>query len=154
MPRRALWANGLVVVYVRTKKTNTHNLKCSELVQRLWSYSVRNTGRKTGRRAEGGHLMAPLTLLQKWWRHFPSYWTCVRGIHRSPVNSPYKSQWLGTLMCSLIGTWSNGWVNNRDASVIRRHRVYYDVTVMGKPETWITLDILASEKTIETHINL
>ena len=24
---------------------------------------------------------------------FPRYWPFVRGIHRSPVNSPHKDQW-------------------------------------------------------------
>ena len=24
------------------------------------------------------------------WKHFPRYWPFVRGIHRSPVNSPHK----------------------------------------------------------------
>ena len=32
------------------------------------------------------------------WKHFPRYWPFVRGIHRSPVNSPYKGQWRGTMM--------------------------------------------------------
>ena len=32
------------------------------------------------------------------WKHFPSYWPFVRGIHRSSVNSPRKGQWRGTLM--------------------------------------------------------
>ena len=27
------------------------------------------------------------------WKHFPRYWPCVQGIHRSPVNSPHKGQW-------------------------------------------------------------
>ena len=27
------------------------------------------------------------------WRHFPRYWSFVREIHRSPVNSPHKGQW-------------------------------------------------------------
>ena len=31
---------------------------------------------------------------------------------------------------SLIYAWTNGWVNNRDASDSRRHRAKYDVTVM------------------------
>ena len=35
-------------------------------------------------------------------QHFPRYWTFVRGIHRSPVNSPHKDQWRGALMFSLI----------------------------------------------------
>ena len=29
---------------------------------------------------------------------FPPYWPFVRGIHRSPVNSPHKGQWRGALM--------------------------------------------------------
>ena len=36
------------------------------------------------------------------WKHFPSYCPFVRGIHRSPVNSPHKGQWRGALMFSLI----------------------------------------------------
>ena len=30
-------------------------------------------------------------------KHFPRYWPFVRGIHRSPVNSPHKGQWRGAL---------------------------------------------------------
>ena len=45
-------------------------------------------------------------------KHFPRNWPFVRGIHRSPVNSPHKSQWRGALMFSLICVWINGWVNN------------------------------------------
>ena len=26
------------------------------------------------------------------WKHFPRNWPFVRGIHRSPVNSPHKDQ--------------------------------------------------------------
>ena len=36
------------------------------------------------------------------WEHFPRYWPIVRGIHRSPVNSPHKGQWCGALMFPLI----------------------------------------------------
>ena len=36
------------------------------------------------------------------WKHFPRYWPFVRGIHRSPMNSPHKGQWRGTLMFLLI----------------------------------------------------
>ena len=45
------------------------------------------------------------------WKHFPRYWPFVRGIHRSPVNSPHKGQWRGALIFSLICLWINGWVN-------------------------------------------
>ena len=64
------------------------------------------------------------------WKHFPRDWPFVRGIHRSPVNSPHKGQWRGALMCSLICVWINGWINNREAGDFRRHPAHYDVTVM------------------------
>ena len=67
------------------------------------------------------------------WKHFPRYLTFVRGIHRSPVNSPHKDQWHGVLMFSLIWAWLNGWVNNREAGDLRRHRAHYDVTLMHLP---------------------
>ena len=64
------------------------------------------------------------------WKHFPRYWPFVRGIHRSPVNSPHKGQWRGALMLPLICAGINGWVNNREAGDLRRHRTHYDVIVM------------------------
>ena len=64
------------------------------------------------------------------WKHFPRYWPFVRGIHRSPVNSPHKGQWHGALMFSLICVWIHGWVNNREAGDLRRYCAHYDVTVM------------------------
>ena len=73
------------------------------------------------------------------WKHFPRYWPFVRGIHRSPVNSPHKGQWRGALMFTLICARINGWVNNREAGDLRRYRAHYDVIVMtmwygrGKP---------------------
>ena len=64
------------------------------------------------------------------WKHFPRYWPFVRGIHRSPVNSPHKGLWRGALMYSLVCAWMNAWVNDREAGDLRRYRAYYDVTVM------------------------
>ena len=72
------------------------------------------------------------------WKHFPRYWPFVRGIHRSPVNSPHKGQWRGALIFCLICFWVNGWVNNREAGVLRRYRAHYDVTLMG----WFTVEFL------------
>ena len=51
------------------------------------------------------------------WEHFPRYWPFEQGIHRSPVNSLHKGQWLFSLICA----WTNGRVNiqtpvNWDAS--------------------------------------
>ena len=64
------------------------------------------------------------------WKNHPRYWPFVRGIHRSPVNSPHKGQWRGALMFSLICVWINAWVNNREAGDLRRYHAHDDVTVM------------------------
>ena len=64
------------------------------------------------------------------WKHFPRYWPFVRGIHRSPVNSPHQAQWRGALVFSLICVWINGWVNTREAGDLRRYRAHYDLTIM------------------------
>ena len=64
------------------------------------------------------------------WKHFPPCWPFVKRIHRSPVDSPHKGRWRGTLMFSLIRAWINGWVNNRKPGDLRRHRTHYDVTAM------------------------
>ena len=76
------------------------------------------------------------------WKHFSCYWTFVRGIHRSSVNSPHKGQWRGALICSLICAWIKCWVNNREAGDMRRHRAYYDVIVMSY--ALLSLDLLAN----------
>ena len=65
------------------------------------------------------------------WKHFPRYSPFVRGIHRSPVNSPHKGQWHGALMFSLIWVWISDWVNNREVGDLRRYRTNYDVIVMS-----------------------
>ena len=69
------------------------------------------------------------------WKHFPRYLPFVRGIHRSPVNSPHKGQWRGALMFTLIGARINGWVNNCEAGDLRHNRAHYDVIVMNNAES-------------------
>ena len=82
-----------------------------------------------------------LYFLFSWWRHQIEACSAslafvrgihrrLRGIHRSPVNSPHTDQGRGALRFSLICAWTNGWDNNRDAGDLRRHRALYDVTVM------------------------
>ena len=85
------------------------------------------------------------------WKHFPRYWPFVRGIHRSPVNSPHKGQWRGALMFSLTCVWINISVNNREAGDMRRHRVHYDVIAMLEkwgPRLW-EIEAVADH----THLN-
>ena len=82
------------------------------------------------------------------WKHFPRNWPFVRGIHRSPVNSPHKGPWRGALMFSLNCARINDWVNNGEAGDLRRNRVHYDVIVMsmdpcyeGNIMEWMNNDI-------------
>ena len=94
------------------------------------------------------------------WKLFPPYWPFVQGIHRSPVNSPHKSQWRGALIFSLICALINGWVNTREADDWRRHRAHYDVIVMGDNAPFMVLvvnsmvaDNLATEVEILKTLN-
>ena len=64
--------------------------------------------------------------------NYPRYWPFLRGIQRSPVNSPHKGQWRGALMLSLICIWINNWLNSRETGDLRRYRAHYDVTVMKR----------------------
>ena len=67
-----------------------------------------------------------------WWRHQMETFSAsfVQKIHWSSVNSPHKGQWHSALMFSLICAWINGWVNNREAGDLRRHRAHDDIIVM------------------------
>ena len=87
------------------------------------------------------------------WKQFPRYGPFVRGIHRSPVNSPHKGQWHGALVFSFICAWINASVNHREAGDLRRHRAIHDVIVMQfwnscefarKDIVWIILETVVS----------
>ena len=83
------------------------------------------------------------------WKHFPRNWPFVRGIHRSPVNSPHKGQWRGALMFTLICARMHGWVNTREAGDFRRYRPHYDVIVMLH---WVfTLTLLRRSRQTQPH---
>ena len=79
-------------------------------------------------RAESHLLKSERIVSSSWWRHqmetFSALlvWSFVRGIHRSPVNSPHKGQWRGALMFSFTRACING--------DLRRQQAHYDVTVM------------------------
>ena len=63
------------------------------------------------------------------WKHFPRY-LCAGN---SPITGEFPSQRPVTRsfdVFSLIWAWTNGWINNRGAGDLRRHRAHYDVTIM------------------------
>ena len=67
-----------------------------------------------------------------WWHHQMEIIFCVTGLFagNSPVTSefPHKGQWHRALMCSLICSWTNSWVNTPYAGDLRCHGTHYDVT--------------------------
>ena len=95
-------------------------------------------------------------LADTWWRHqmetFRCCWPFVRGIHRSPVNSPYKGQWRRALMFSLMCTR----INNGEAGDLRRHHAHYDVTVMRLQKAFPCHDVFMIQEWLglcEQHIS-
>ena len=94
-------------------------------------------------------ITAHVSLPISWWRHqmetFSALLTLCAGNSPVPVNSPYKGQWRGALMFSLISVWTNGWVNNCEAGDLRLHCGHYDVTVMMSISLWF---IFSTQPTI------
>ena len=70
------------------------------------------------------------------WNHFPRNWTFVRRILLTKASDAELSCYL----CS--APWINGWVNNNEAGVSRRHRAHYDVIVMYVYELYGMFNIL------------
>ena len=85
-----------------------------------------------------------LTSFRKWtgnvhddvikWKYFPRYWPFVQGFTGDRW-SPRTKASDAELWCFLWpAPWINGWVNNREAGDLRRHRAHCDVIVMLSAE--------------------
>ena len=63
------------------------------------------------------------------WKHFCVTGTCAG---HSPATGEFPAQRPVTRSFDvfLSAPWINGWVNNREAGDLRRHRAHYDVIVM------------------------
>ena len=74
-------------------------------------------------------ILANASTSASWWRHQMGTFSALLALcaGNSPVR---KGQWRGALMFSLSCARINGWVNNREAGDLRRHRAHYDVIVM------------------------
>ena len=127
----------------------TNQVEMLPIAQKLWHQSKRLLAEASTKAMNNGSTLPMLLLMRdkttesdEWltqhgdvieWKHFPRYCPFVRGIHRSPVNSPHKGQWRGALVFSLICAWINRWVNNGEAGDLRLHRAHCDVIVMMRP---------------------
>ena len=78
-----------------------------------------------------------------WWRHQLETFSALLAIcaGNSPVPGEFPTQRPVTRRFdfSLICARINGWVNNREAGDLRRHRAHYDVIVMCV-DTWYRID--------------
>ena len=106
------------------------------------------TDGRTDRRTDGHCHGIIRPFFKRAYKNFMRYWPFVRGIHRSPVNSPHNGQWRKALMFSLICAWINSWVNHREDGDLRHHGAHYEVIVMG-----YTTDIIQS-CTVMTQSNI
>ena len=55
------------------------------------------------------------------WKHFPRYWTFVRGIHQSQLDSPHKRPITRAFGFPLLIVWTDGWTNTRLTDDSRHH---------------------------------
>ena len=69
-----------------------------------------------------------------WWRHQMETFSALLAscVGNSPVPGEFPTQRPVTrnFEFTLISARINGWVNNREAGDLRRHRIHYEVTVM------------------------
>ena len=69
----------------------------------------------------------------QWWRHQMGTFSALLDLcaGSSPVTGKFPTQMSVSRSFKVfwICIWINGWVNNREADDLRRHRAHYDVTV-------------------------
>ena len=82
------------------------------------------------------------------WKHFPRYWPFVRGIHRSPVNSPHKGQWRGALRLNKrLNEQSWGWGFKTPSCPLWRH-------CNGFAATWVIIHKSLNASCMDTAMSL
>ena len=74
------------------------------------------------------------------WNNLPLYWPFVKGPGEFPAQWPVTR----ALKFSLICSWINNWVNNREAGDLRRHRGHYDVIVMWTDHSQLVMQQIPS----------
>ena len=78
------------------------------------------------------------------WRHFPRYWPLcgeATGHRWIPCTKASDAE----LWCFFDLRLKKGWVNNREAGDLRRHRAHYDITVINTIKKNMGADLLYIE---------
>ena len=82
----------------------------------------------------GVHKGVNWTTIFAWWRHQMETFSALLAlcVGNTPVPGDFPSQRPVTRSIDvfLISAWTHGWVNNRGAGELRRHRTHYNVTVL------------------------
>ena len=85
-------------------------------------------------------------VFKTWWRHqmetFSALLALLCGEFTGLRWIPHTKASHAELWCFFICAWINAWVNNREASDLRRYRAHYDVTVMWSRLLWSRLLIV------------
>ena len=127
------WVNTYICITLWDVNTDSC-LRCGWVITSHWNLWIQWMPPTLSDQHRGAHPCANLGCSDHEddikWKHFPRNWPSVRGIHRSPVNSPHKGQWRGALMFCLIRAWINSWANNCQAGDLRRYLAHCDVIVM------------------------
>ena len=87
-----------------------------------------DTGSLTNKAADNLATQEPGHMVTLWNGNIFGVTPFVRGIHRWIPRTKASDAELWCFLWS--APWINGWVNNREAGDLRRHRAYYDVDVM------------------------
>ena len=132
-PTRLAEKHTHIVCFPTVKPENGHRLNCFVLsVISLWHANLAWAGR--GNKNEYIPTSPAFVFISSWWRHQMETLSALLAIcaGNSPVTAEFPSQRPVTQSFDvfLLSTWTNGWVNNREAGDLRRHRAHYDVTVM------------------------
>ena len=115
-----LWANESL------QKFSLNKLLTVYIVMLLGRHSGQGRGYKTNLSCL---LYSPLHDDVIKWKYVLCYWPFVRGIHRSQVNSPHKSQWRVALMFSFICAQTNSLANNGNMVDLRCHHTHHNAIV-------------------------
>ena len=101
----ALYGGIFLVIILLVWLMESGSVTPSLLVKRM---TTRYDNRLSGTKSSETFFIQTLKI--SWWRHqmetFPRYWPFLRGIHRSPMDSHHKGQWLEALVSSLICAWT------------------------------------------------
>ena len=124
----------LLILCSGPQDINDHCVRC------VWTYTLWFITICAVECTHHGDVVTWKRFQHSWWRHqmekkFPRYWPFMRGIHRSPVDSPQKGQWRGALMF----LWSAP--EKATEQIIETPVIWYPFTIIMTSLQWLALDV-------------